>query len=125
MIDIQLLNSDAQLNNYQSLSGISYIPGSDLTIVAQLRLSQLGIRYIPPVGVMVEFTFKTRSGTDLVLPAVELDPMDRSIYKLVLTPAQTIEIVGSNFVVTVTDGTAISKGLAQNVLARNIIDGDC
>ena len=125
MLDIKLLNSDAQLNNFQVLGSLAYVPGENFRVVVRLFLSQLDIRYIPDAGATYEFTFKTKSGTDLVIAATELDALDRSILYVDLTTTQTMDIIGSNFTVTVTEGSDVKKGVAQNVLEKTLIDGNC
>lgn len=125
MLDIKLLNSDAQLNNFKEIGSVAYVPGEDVTLVLRLILSQLKIRYIPASGATVAVTFQTKTGVDLVKAATELDAGDRSMWTVSLSQAETLDIIGQNFTVGVTEGAVLKKGLALNALDRTIIDGDC
>lgn len=125
MLDIRLLNSDAELNNFRQIGSYEYVPGEDVTVVLRLFDSQLGIRYIPDSGATLTATFQTKSGTDLVKTASELDAGDRSIWTFDLSQSDTADIIGQNFTVSLTEGANLSKGVAQNSLGKILIDGDC
>lgn len=125
MLDIKILNSGAQLNDFRELSAIEYVPGEDLTLVVRMFDSQLDLRRIPATGATYAFVFQLNDGTELTVAASELDVEDRSILTADLTAAQTETIIGSSFRVEVTEGASVIKGVAQNVLQRVILTGSC
>ena len=79
MINAQLLNSQASLNNYFAIESISYVPGENVKINIKIINPELNIRLIPDASAIVTMTFRKTDNTDLVKTATLIDADDRSM----------------------------------------------
>lgn len=128
MVKAKLLNSDASLNDFRVVGSVEFIPGENLTIALQIFLAEKGIRYIPPVAAEMQLTFINSDDTELEKDAAVIDADDRSMWKVVLSQAETELLQGQNIegVLDVNgDGTLVYKFLLANVLQRVNLAGDC
>ena len=129
MINIALLNDQPTLNNYYSITSVQYIPGETVKINFQILDVDAKIRFIPPSAATMNVTFKKSDGTDLVKAATKLfDPDDRSIWQVSLDATESPLIIGNNFLVTLDvngDATEIEQGIGENMLTKNLFEGDC
>lgn len=126
MLKIKLIEDQATLNNFDYLEVKEYIPGIALTIKFQISESETKLRHIPGTSATMEVTFQNREGEELSVTATMLfNPDDRSLWSVALTAEQTEEIIGSNFMVELTDGATIKSGMAYGVLSKITFDGEC
>lgn len=131
MISARLINSEAVLNNFIYVDQYVYIPGETLDIAFRLYHREFEHRFIPTdPGAIVTLTFAVRStpNTPLVITASSIDALDRSMWIASLTPAQTLDLAGSNIQVTLDalgDGSDLSMTVIQNALARTVLSGVC
>jgi hypothetical protein len=130
MFDVQMLNSDASLNAWYPIVSLSYVPGSNLTMVIQLLLDREPqvIRYIPPSAAVVTLTFTNEDQTTLVKTGALIDAGDRSILSISLSPAETQAIGSNNVVVSIDvngDQSVIYMSLLENALIRTSVTGSC
>ena len=128
MISATLLNSDAVLNNYITLSSIEYVPGETVILNIKLFNPQLDIRYVPDAAATMTMTFKKSDGTDLIKTATELDTDDRSMWTTTLSGTETLDLASSNIQIdldTLNDATIIFKTVIRNGLSKILITGDC
>ena len=123
MIKLQLLNSQASLNNFFVIGSIEYVPGEDVRIVIRLMNPQLNIRHIPDDAATLDFIFPLSDGTELVKAGTMLQIQDKSIWYVDLTPLESINLASSNFQIELTDDGVVSKSVLFNALAKNIISG--
>lgn len=124
----KVLNSEASLNNYTSLSALGFIPGSAFRFVFQIIDDQLNIRHIPGPDSIVKISINNTSDgrTEFTTETFD-DSGDRSIRFVDLTSAETELLNGGNVFFTIDqlgDGTLIEKGYLSNPLAKNI-EGSC
>jgi len=117
-----LINADATLNNFvpNPEGAIAFIPSSIVQFALQLIDTSKGIRYVPPSTAVITFTFNNADFTSFAQPAAFIDPLDRSLISLSLTPTQTSNMIGGNltFVVDVLgDGTQLINGILYNGLS--------
>lgn len=129
MLTIKLLNDQATLNNYFYVESKEYIPGKAFKINLQTLDSELKIRFIPSEDAELTATFQKRDGTEL---EVEGDLLfgndDRSTWEIAISDAESLDIVGSNFLVTLDvlgDETDIRQGMSYNSLSKITFDGEC
>lgn len=125
---LQLLNSDASLNNFFVVDAVAFVPGENLTLVVRLIDSQKSIRYVPTAAATLTLNFTDSDGNTVTKPASVLDASDRSIWTVALSQAETQTLVGSNIEAvldTLGDTTVIIKAVARNVLSRENLSGDC
>lgn len=130
MISSILLNSEAVLNNFFVHPQYVYTPGENLDLVIRLIHRELDIRYIAiDPSAIITLSFDVRSTTvPLDIVATEVAPLDRSMWKASLTQAQTLDLSGSNILVTLDelgDGTIIYKTVISLGLLRTTLSGDC
>lgn len=128
MILAKLLNSDAVLNNYISLTSIEYVPGETIILNIKIANPQLGIRFVPDAAATMNMTFKKSDGTDLIKVATVLDASDRSMWTLTLSAAETADLASSNIQVdldTLGDASIIFKTVVRNGLSKILLTGDC
>lgn len=128
MLNVQMLDDSPQLNSFTKISALSFIPGESVAVNIQV-LTLDGIRFIPPSTAIVTIGFKQSDGTTLSKPATGLFVADdRSIWQVLLAPADTNVIVGQNIIVSVDmlgDGTNIQQAIGNNVLSKTLFEGDC
>ncbi len=129
MITAKLLNSDAKLNNFIELDKMDYVPGVTLVIVIRLFDSQLDIRRVSPATSEIQMKFlKSSDNTFLVKTAAVVDALDRSMWKVTLTPAETNDLASGNIQVeedVLNNDTDVRITVIYSALAKQIFSGDC
>lgn len=127
MLNGQILNSDATLNNFIVTDSKGFIPGEQFDLVIRLRNSELDLRYVPAITAIITFTFSQSTNVDLVKTSVPVDSGDRSMQKMTIEESESELLIGGNFsfkVDVLGDGTEIKKGIVENGISR-FIDGNC
>lgn len=129
MIKAILLNSDAQLNNFIEINKIDYVPGEKVKVVIRLKDSQLDIRRVSPTGSAIELKFlKASDGTFLTKAATVVDALDRSMWSVELTSAETNDLASGNIQVeedVLDDDSDVRITVIYNALAKQVFSGDC
>lgn len=129
MLSGQILNSDAQLNNFIVIGSKSFIPGSQFRLYIRILNDDLGLRYIPAATATRTITFQNLDGTELVKTNADITVLsdDRSIMYLDIEESESENLQGGNFSFEIDvagDGSNIMKGIVNNALSR-IIEGAC
>jgi hypothetical protein len=96
MRDAFLINSEAELNNFFTISNVNFYPGSQIQISLRLRDVQRQIRYIPLNTSTLTAFFNLTDGTELEKAMTLIDADDRSMWTVTLTGAETEDLVGGN-----------------------------
>ena len=128
MINAQLLNSQASLNNYFAIESISYVPGENVKINIKIINPELNIRLIPDASAIVTMTFRKTDNTDLVKTATLIDADDRSMWTVSLTALESADIASNVIQVSldnIGDGSDIDKAVIPNGLSKILTSGDC
>lgn len=138
MLKVKLINEQATLNNFHYVEVKEYIAEQKLVLKIQVQDSETKQRLIPDQAANCTATFQKRDGTELQIEGEMLfGDDDRSMWQFELTPADTLEIVGSNVLVELdfnasataapdlSDSTDLRVGMAYNVLAKITFDGEC
>jgi hypothetical protein len=129
MLNVKLLNDQAELNYYFNITSVSYIPGETVKINIQFFDVDSGVRFIPSTSATCTAQFKQNDGTMLTKTASMLfNPDDRSIWQISLSTAESQVIVGSNFLVLLDvlgDSTNVQQAMGVNMLSPVYFDGDC
>ncbi len=129
MLHIRLINDQAAVNNFFYVDSKDYVADQDFTIKFQILDEQLNNRLMPTVDATCKVTFQKSDGSELELTADMLFPDDdRSMWKVDVTAANSLLIVGSNFRVDLDvagDATDMRTGMAYNVISIITFDGDC
>lgn len=128
MIKVKLLNSEASLNDFLYIGSIDFIPGENVKVSIQIFDSQKNIRYIPPVASTLTMTFIDKDGNDVVKIASVIHADDRSMWRVLLSQAETENLGGQNVIIDLDvngDGTLIYRALLANAIIRNNLSGDC
>ena len=121
MLAADVLSSDFELNKFDLIGSLSFIPGERAILAIRLKQPQRTdkLRFVPPVTALLNVTLNNTDGTQIVLAMANL-PDDRSIWSGILTSAITANLSGGNFIFSLDvlgDGTLIQLGLVQNGLS--------
>jgi hypothetical protein len=138
MLKIKLVDAQMTLNNFTFHDVKEYIPGSALTLKVQISDSETNQRLIPATTAKMNAIFQLSDGSELTKAATMLfNPDDRSMWQIVLTAAQTLDIVGSNIKFeldfngsatlppVLSDSTDLRSGMAYSILSKITFDGEC
>lgn len=128
MLKAKLLNSDAELNDYEHISAVEFVPGENLTIAFQIFHSQKELRHVLPIAATVSLTFKDSDGEDIDVAAAVINADDRSMWSVDLSQAETATLAGQSIEGEVDyegDASVIYKFVIQNGVIRINLDGDC
>jgi len=127
MLNGQILNSDASLNNFIVTNSKGFIPGEQFDLVVRIFNDELSIRYVPPTTAIIKFTFTNTDGTTLEKTSAPVDALDLSMQKMTIEETESANIIGGNFsfeIDVLGDATQIRKGIVENGLAK-FIEGNC
>lgn len=127
MINAILINSTASLNDFFQISGISYVPGTNLTVNFRLMQSERDLRYIEPnVNAVITVKALDIDGNEVVKTATFIDQLDRSLLSISFTQEETEELNGGNLVVTLDvagDQSELYITVIQGALSKTTITG--
>ena len=132
MITARLLNSEAQLNNYKTVGGVTFVNEDTIRIVIQLYNDEFGIRHIPVRATVgdVKLRVNDSAGGEHNLDMTVLDAQDKSIWFVDIVtnsiePAGNQVLVGGNLTFTLINDTQLpgegARGIIFNALQRLII----
>lgn len=137
MLTIQLIDEQAELNNYYVVETKQYIPNFPFTINLEIFDGENSNRFMPTVAAKMNLLFQKRDGTTLSKAASPLfNPQDMSMWTVQMSAADSNDIVGSNFQIfldvtgdstapDLSDATELMSGMAYNVISKIQFDGEC
>jgi hypothetical protein len=123
----KVLNSEATLNQYTSLSAVSFIPGSAFRFVFQMIDDQTGLRHVFPEDAVIKIQINNIEDEKDEFETEAVDEGDRSMRFVDLTEEDTLELNGGNIFYTVTipgSPDVVYKGYLANPLAKSV-EGGC
>lgn len=121
---LQILNSDATLNNFFEITTARFSPGYDLKIVMRIiQPEKSGIRYIPESGATFSMDFKKSDGTTITKNPSVLNSDDRSILEVSLDETETADLIGQNLVLKIDENGTKSTAIAQMGLKVESLSG--
>ena len=131
MITARLLNSEAQLNNYKTVGGVTFVNEDTIRVVIQLYNDEFGIRYIPVTG-SVSLRVNDAAGDQHNLSMANLSTNgteDKSIWFVDIVTnsvgGMNETLVGGNITFTLTGDTSLpgsnARGIIFNALQRLIV----
>jgi hypothetical protein len=120
ILNLQILNEDATLNNFMILGSSRFVSGNPLKLVMRLVLECRNIRYITEVGATFSITLQKSDGTTLTKNPTVKFADDRSIIELNLTEVETQNLIGQDLKLEITEGAnkhlaLLSLGLQQAI----------
>ena len=133
MITARLLNSEAQLNNYKIVGGVTFVNEDTIRIVLQLYNDEFGIRHIPSSAATVSLRVNCSDGTSETITMLNTGfTDDRSIWFADINTSDVAKdstnkmLVGGNITFTIELDANISsgntaRGIVFNALQRLII----
>ena len=130
MITARLLNSEAQLNNYKIVGGITFVNPDTIRVIIQLYNDEFGIRHIPSSAAGVNLTVNCSDGTSEIVPMANTGfEDDRSLWfaDIVTDNVNLMSktLVGGNITFVLENDTTIpgstARGVIFNALQRLII----
>lgn len=138
MLTINLLNENAQLNDYTIVEAKQYIPNLPFKIKFQILDSETAKRLMAATTPSkMNLIFQQSDGTTLTKAASPMfNPQDMSMWQVSMTATEANNIVGSNFQVlldmagdsTLSDlsnASDLRSGMAYNVIQKITFDGEC
>jgi hypothetical protein len=120
---LEVLNSDATLNDFRSLSTHRFYNGEDSVVVLRLKKYDTNLRYIPDAGATFSVSLLKSDGTSLVKIPTNPFADDRSIIEFSITAAESEELISQDIVVSMVEGAATKKAVAKVGLTKNL--GSC
>lgn len=125
MLKAHILDSEATLNNFHVLGSLDIIPGSKFKLVMQLYQPQHPdkLRYMADTGATLAVTLPKTDGTDLTVTMTVMTG-DSSIWTGDVLAADSVDLMGGNFQFTLTEGSDVTLGIAENAIAV-INTGSC
>ena len=132
MITARLLNSEAQINNYKTVGGLTFVNEDTIRVVIQLYNDEFGIRHMPAIDSTLSLQVNDSTGGFHKLPMANLvEADDRSIWFVdirtdsILGNASNHVLVGGNVTFELLGDTPLpgggARGIIFNALQRLII----
>ena len=122
VLDLQILNEDAVLNNFMSIGGQRYLPGQALKLVVRLIQSDRDLRYIPLISATTSLTLYKSDASTVVKAGVFSIADDRSIITFDFSAAEMVNVIGQNLTVEITEGAVITAAFLKGGLQSAAID---
>ena len=119
-LSAQILNSDAQLNNFEVLGSITFIPGEQIDMVLRLHQTARNLRYVPGSSAILTLFITQNDGTT-ISKIMTLDADDRSIARVTIqeTESELLQSGAIRFDLDeLGDGSVITKGIIRSALRR-------
>ena len=124
MLTAKVLNSNASLNSFSSVSSIDFIMNDTVKVNFQLFDTDEQLRYVPPSSAVITLVFN--KGNEATLEKVATPNVDdRSLVSVDFTTDDTKELVGGNVIIKLDikgDGSEIRTGVIQNAM-RKVVTG--
>lgn len=115
--ELQMLNTDATLNNFFDIGNARFVPNQPLKLVMRiLQPEKNGLRYVPDSGATFSITFKNSDNTTFTKTPTVLDAGDRSIVEVSLTASETELLIGQNLTLEIDEAGETSVALLQMAL---------
>lgn len=129
MIQGQILNSQATLNNFKVIGAKEFIPGSQFTVFLRLFDTETELRYIPANTATKSIILTNLDGTETTILNANITTLadDRSIMSFIIEESVSTNLAGGNFrfeIDVAGDSSIIEKGVVLNGLSR-VIEGAC
>lgn len=129
MLLASVLNSDAEINAYDIIGSVDFIPGEAFRLVIQLKQKQRKdqLRYIAPASALLTMNLNKAEGESLAKSATAFT-LDRSIWYVDISAAESIDLVGGNITFDLDvlgDATKIVKGFIENGMSLQITGACC
>lgn len=125
MITGQVLESDASLNDFTTISTLKFTPGEQITLVFRLIDEDKELRFVPTTSLITTLTFNKDDGTTFTKTTTFVDVLDRSLLSVTLQEAETLTMLGGNIAMDLDiagDASEIRKGFIFNGLSKVIVD---
>lgn len=124
ILSLQMLNSDATLNNFVDIGTARFVPNYSLDLVMRILQPQKGgLRYVPDAAATFSMDFKLSDGTTINKTPTVLDAGDRSILTVSLTDSETELLIGQNLTVEITEPGGVSVAVLQSGLQASKVSG--
>lgn len=120
-----VLNSDAQLNNYVKLNAINFVPGSSFKFVFQIINDQTNLRHVPGPDSIVKVYITNVDGDRQEFTSTTFEG-DRSIRIVEIDSETSALLNGGNLSFHIDDdgtGAHVEIGLITNGLTKQIEAG--
>ena len=131
MITARLLNSEAQLNNYKTVGGVTFVNPDTVRVVIQLYNDEFGIRHIPSSGANVSLTVNCSDGTSESLTMMNTGFNDDRSIRFIDIVTNNVNgasktLVGGNITFTLSADANVpsgntARGIIFNALQRLIV----
>ncbi len=118
LLGIKMLDPLAtNVNNLAYINQVYIYPGSQIELLFQFVNPVNGQRYIPASGATVQIAIRSVNDSyTVVKPAVTPYADDRSIWRAILSPSDTLNLAGVNLEVELTEGSSVRRVFQKSVL---------
>lgn len=125
VFSLDMLNSDAMLNNFFSIGTATFYKGKPITLVMRiLQPQKSNLRYVLDSGATLSVTLNKSDGTTITKTPTFLDAGDRSLVKLELDSTDTELLIGQAIVLDITEGANQHVAVLQSAIQAAAIK-DC
>lgn len=125
VFDLEVINSDATLNNFFSIGAAQFRPGTPVTINMRIIQSERDLRHVLSAAATLSMTFKTSDpNTNITATPTFIDAGDRSLITVTLTGTDTQNLIGQALILDIVDGPLECVAIKQQGLKANRT-GDC
>ncbi len=122
---LQMLNTDATLNNFFDIGSARFFAGKPVTLVMRILQPEKGnLRYVTDNAATFSINFTNSDGTTLSKTPTILDSGDRSIVTITLTGAETANLVGQDLTLNIDESGNESVAILQMAL-KSVKAGGC
>lgn len=125
LFELQIINSDAVLNNFFEIGNATFVPGQPLKINMRIQQTERDLRYVPTAAATFSMTLQTSDpNTSITVTPDFIDQGDRSLVTVSLTGTQTQNLISQGLTLEITDGTLSCVAIKQQGL-KAVKTGDC
>lgn len=125
MLTLNILNSDATLNNYIQLQSLSFTGGETLTLNLKLIQIDKSIRYVADVGAVITLDLQNSDGTTLAKTGAFPFADDRSIVQFTFTALETESLISQGISVKIEEGSSVQIASLRGALQKNVLNEGC
>lgn len=127
VFELQILNSDAELNKFFDIKTASFVPGVPLTLCFRIAQPERdGLRYVPEAGTTFSMNFMTSDDTVTITKVpTQLDASDRSLITVELDATETQNLISQNLRLDISEPTAGNSVAFKQMALRVLRTDEC
>ena len=127
MLVLRVLNSDAEVNNFQYIGSSEFYSGEDFKVVLQIINANSNLRRMMPSTASFSIDLLNSDGSTLTkTPTLSFtgDPGDQSIVEFSVTAAESVNLISQDLKLTITEGSETKIAFLRQGLTK-VLSGGC